>query len=290
MERELPYPPRFLLDPIEIDDQLLHPGIRRDHAFTSRLFIICLAGLMGIASLLFFLSRFLSPPLVRGLSARFSELFGMRDRLWILSIGMLLPAGFTLATTRFPLFGLEYWGVDDSLPILPIAHLIATFLLVVGVSIVTARWRLAIRAPSFGFSKRVRWYEWVPVVSAVFYIPLIGWRMQTHEPTPKELCLWAIPLVPMLAWISTFVARASLGDFRECLANAAVTRGLIPICGWTFVSLLLFSHLLKIEENRWHRKYTWNSFTPESRGATQAEAFLAKHVLLELRQALDFQP
>ena len=280
---------RLLLNPIQFDEHLLRPGIRRDHAFAARLFAVCLAGLTGFAALLFFLARFLSPPLVRGLSSRFTQLFSMRDHLYILALGMMLPAGFTWMISSSTLFGIEYWGVDDSLPVLPITHLVATFLLAMGMSIITARWRLGGMAPAFGFTKRIRWFEWAAVLLAAIYIPVIGWRTQAHQPELKEIGFWSLLLVPLFVCIIIFAARIPLGDFRERIAKAAVARELIPICGWSIVSFLLLGHLLKFEENRWHRRYTWGHFTSENSGPTVAEAFVARQLQAELQEALGIQ-
>lgn len=185
----------------------------------------------------------------RKVAARLVELLGQRDWAWILLGGVVAPVVWYLAVTRLTPLGAREWSLASSGFLLPIGQKCALALLLVGLPLVLAEWRLGLRGACLGLTTRRAWLGWLAVAAAALAIPGLGAVVSGPDWWPKTLV--TVLLGGPACWLVGVVLLSTNGAETHDLRRATVARVAVP--GWLF-SMLLCALALPLhhsEERRW---------------------------------------
>jgi len=290
----------------ELTDFDLMPGRLLDHEILSRFFAYVSWMLMGLCAAAVAVYRFRVSRLGRRLAGRMEELMNARDWAWFLGVGILLPFLYVMAVNRLTPLGGRQFGMLGTGMLLPAAHFLGLLMLWLTVPVQVARWRLAERAGTLGFT-RTSWLGWAAVAGAVGFVPWIGWAgislsypefwrgwmsevvVDTPSATGGVLRFWlAIGFlgVPVL-WVIYRVSYALVNQSQRLIQQATVARILVKAYGVAMLMLALASIGFKASESYWFAREKLGEIDPAKPGWSAFEYDVAVQMRKELREILD---
>ena len=171
------------------------------------------------------------------------------------------------------------------------------------------KWRLAKRAGGLDFTA-AGWLGWIAVVSAVAFIPLIGWaaisqssadfwpRWMGHlglEIPSSASAPWRFWIavgmlgVPLL-WVIFCIFRALLSRTRRVIHHATVARVQVQVFTMAMLLLAILTTGFKAAENHWFQRETLGRIDPNKPGWSAFEHEVAAQMRRELTEILGDDP
>lgn len=277
----------LLSKPSTFEPEELLPGSKMDHALAGRSMSMCLWLFLVVSLLVVSANRFLASRQTRLLARRMESLLRPVDYAWTIGVGLVFPIFYVFFISRFTPYGAREWSVQERVELVPMTQFVAMFLLMIGSSILTARWRLQRRAGALGIGLRRLWIGGVAIFLAMISVPLVGWTV--IEDREKQLVFATIALsAPLLLWLVVLAASGPFGSFGKRLGSSIMARTLMPVLGTGMLVMLILIPVFKAEETYWFKRFTLAHFTAESVPVTEYEHRIAKQLGDELREALGF--
>jgi hypothetical protein len=238
-----------------ISEQDLAPGRLADYELANRAGALIGCASFAIASFLAGFYRFRSGSFARRLSIPLRALLRPSDWLWILG-GVLFPFLLLEMLARFTPLGARDWHVGTHGLIVTAGQLLATLLLMLGMPLVFARWRLGKRGALLGMRRRGQWIAKPMMALCLAAIFLYGLGFLANEPikhtsssfldldiTDQEggravaFLIATIALGTAFVWWLLTGLRALFGSHPKMLRRLVLSRTLVP--AYTFAMLLM---------------------------------------------------
>jgi hypothetical protein len=227
------------------------------------------------------------------LPTRLMGLLGIRDHALILLLGLGLPLGLYVISTRAGYLGAREFALGGNSFVLWMLQILALVIGIVLVSLLAARWRLSRRATMLGIGGR--WMEpevWVAVL-ALGMIPVAA-------ALPKLLAVGG-KVLEMLAWISAgFMAGLPLiwllylaayqfaGNPERRLHRALLTRGAAWPVALAIVIAALAVYGLHQEEKYWVARMDYDALDEKTNMlSSRGEWEEAEWVKAEVKRVLE---
>jgi len=285
MSYELPL--QVVAHPPPVDEGRLLAGTFADHAMYSRALVLAICALFALTAGILVLHRSLASPLIRSMGKRMSELLGWKSCLTIAGISFIPPTIYLLIISRLTPFGARQFNLRGTYGILPTAHFVALFLMIVILAILAGRWRLSRCAPPFALGRS--WASipgWLSLATAAAHMPTIGWLVGQQHFDRQALYAAGLLLVPGISWLLVIAFKGSFGSPVQRLGSSAMARILIPVCGLATIWMLLLLPLFQAEENHWIRKDHFNIDPSGPDFRFTYEESLTKQLYREIREAI----
>lgn len=262
-------------NPPPLYDKDLRPGRMIDHEFWSwagcGLVSLLMVGMMICLKLY----QIRVPVLVKGLARRFEDLLELKDWLWIVGAGLVLPLFYVMAVYRLAPIGGHSYSVAGTYYLLPFAHFLALALLWwVSLGIVIRK-RITKRALPFRFRNSSP-LAWLALISAMTFVPMIGWSVSKEIPESfwlkwmSEMELldldpsgepWRFRValgllaVPVL-WLMCVAMVHLIGSKNGMLIHAVTARVMIVGCGIAILVSLIAACGFHAMEQFWYLQDT----------------------------------
>lgn len=125
-----------------VSEDSMKPGRLADYELANRAAGVIAWILLGIATLVVWLFRFRGGSLARRLSGRMIHVLKDADRAWIIGGGVVAPFFYLQAVSRLTPLGGRDWRGDSHGMIVPAGQMLACLVLMLGLPVLIARWRL----------------------------------------------------------------------------------------------------------------------------------------------------
>jgi hypothetical protein len=280
--------------PPVLTDHDIKPGRMFDHGVFAQICSYTVAAVLGLMAMAVALFRFRSPPLVRRLSARMEVLLHPVDWLWLLAAGIpSLPYLMLIAhLTNLGGYGTGFSEMPINLPYgghanLPMAQFAGVLLMMLILPILVARWRLGIRAAAFGFANTRLWLGSLALLSAVAFIPVVGWAV-IAESKAGLVAAWLLLALPV-AWLCGVACRAMISGTAWLLHHTTASRVLVPAYVAGLLYLLLTMSFFKWSRQYWFERDSLSHLDPAYPAFSKFEYDLSAAARKELREALGYE-
>lgn len=275
--------------PPPLTDADLKPGRMVEHLLASRVALLAVWTLLGIAIAVLAVYRFCLPRWLRSLAQRMNALLLPVDWAWMLGAGVVLPFGYVTVLMRCtPLGGQDLGLIKGGVAPVLAADFLALALLMLVMPAMIAHWRLGRRAAAFGICTARALWGWLAVAAGAAAVPLIGLTPMPVADLNLQLVLKLAMLAPLLLVIFANVVRALVLPFTRQFSRAVVALTLIPAyaCGmlWVMLSLPVY----QAAQAAWERRDAMTEITVD--GITRYEGEVARQLLREVRQVLELEP
>jgi hypothetical protein len=292
-------------NPPPLHDKDLLPGRMIDHEFWSWLGCCFVSLLMGGMMVCLKLYQIRVPVLMKGLARRFESLLELKDWLWIVGAGLVLPLLYVMAVYRLTPFGGHSYSVAGTYYLLPFAHFLALALLWwVSLGIVIRK-RIAKRALPFRFRSSSP-LAWLALISAMAFVPMIGWSVAKDVPESFWL-KWMSALglldvepvgqpwrfhvalgllaVPVL-WLLGVAMVHLIGSKNGMLVQAVTARVMIAACALAILVSAFAACGFHAMEHYWYLQDTPLKMDPKVPTWSRYEYECAIQMRKELRESL----
>lgn len=291
-----------------ISDADLEPSRLFDHEFLSRIFSYALWILLLPCVIAVFCHRFCVSALSRRLGRRMEDLLQISDRVWIVGLGVMLPFFYVMAVNRLTPLGGREMSVAGTTLLLPLAHFLGLWLLWLVVPVRVVRWRLWKRAGCFGFGGS-SWFDWLAVVSAAAFVPLIGWALLAGS-SPNFWQTWVeelgvmdertLPVFPVfwvalgcagfsLIWLAVAIFQTWLSRADQQFQRAAASSSLVKSCAWMLIVSSLAIPAFHAAEQQAYEQEKLMKLDPEGPGWSVFESRVAAQARQELRAVMGYE-
>ena len=300
----------------------LEPGRRADFELVYRAGMVVAWVIIAIACLLVVLCRFRGGRLPRRLSQRMTGLLTTADWLWIIGGGVFVPLLGWQLLSRFTPLGAKDWSASLHRMMVPTGQLLACLILMLGLPLVIARWRLQRRTGRILPLLRRPWIGVVCMAATALAIPLFWAALRANLPEmmfkEKEGDIVAIMLdVPRfldlditktarpakgflyaatglialgLAWLLAVALRALAGSREKALARTTTSRVLTTSYSTALLLTALAMPLLHLAEQHWVARDELSPITMDSAPVTRHEAQSAADLRKQLLEILHQEP
>lgn len=269
-----------LKNPPPVTDADLKPARLMDHRLLGAVSARAVYGLLAICSLAVFIYHFRGPKALRLVVVRGVQLLKVRDWLWVLFAGVLLPVAFVISVSWFTPAGGSGLSIKmtmrEPMIVLPSAHYLALFLILAILPVVIVRWRLSIRASAFGFSG-VPWVGLVVVAGLVFYA--VGY-LYVHWVVMTLMLLLA------LVWLLVRAGFVLFGRATGLLRRMMVARVILPTYLLGMICMMAVSAISMASYQEWFKKDDFMRLTPEAPAESSYEYKVAKQMRGEINTML----
>jgi hypothetical protein len=267
----------------------LRPGRYAEHALFGRFASLAAAVVFLLLAGIAALCRFRQSAVVRAISPSMTEFLRVSDCLWIAGLGVIAPIAWFLTIQFLTPFGVREWSLRFTAMIVPFAQVGAAVLLVVVATLVTAGWRLGVRAAVFGLRGKRQWIGWVMVAILVISIPAIGalpgW-MPVQSERMLQFSLGVLLGAPVL-WLGISLLLNLVNRADQSLRRATLARLMIP--AWIFAAAA-FACLIPVyhhSEKHWFKNDSLTGLANPEVEFTRYEAEVAKVFHKELRELME---
>lgn len=260
-----------------ITDEQLKPGRLADYALAERAGALLVWALFGIACFLSAIYRFRGGILCRKLSLRLTCLMEIKDWAWIVGGGIILPFAFLQFISRCTPLGGRDWSVASHGLLITTGQLLSTLLLMIGLPLVLARWRLSTRSGViFRIPKNQKLSKFFISLALLaiplFWLPLVIGRkeglpwagffsdsgsffrfdiLDVREPARYPLFV-PVGFVAMVAcWLFGLGLRAIFCSRKKMLRRATLSRVLVPAYSVGMLLMALAAIAFHLVEKNW---------------------------------------
>ena len=226
----------------------LKPGRLADYELASRVGALIGCSVFAIAAVLPSIYRFRGSLLARRLSGSLPVRFERRDWIWLLGGGVAAPFLTLEILARLTPLGGRDWSVTTHGLIVTTGQLLATVVLMLGLPLMIARWRLGKRAVILGFNGRRQWVAKSAMALCFLALLLFGIGFLSNNPAEysgrsdfvdlditedtgdrwKTFLAATIAVGIGLSWWLLTGARALFSSGEQILRRIVISRLLVP--------------------------------------------------------------
>jgi hypothetical protein len=276
---------RQVKSPPSLTEGDLRPGRYADHAVLERAASFSAWVLLGLCAGLAALQRFRQSRLVSQLSERMLDLLQRSDWLWIIAGGILLPALWYFAITRFTPLSAREWSMRWTAFLQPSCQFGSMVVLMIVLPVVIAGWRLAKRGAPLGLASRRAWIGMAAAACAMLAVPAFGAIMLG----PNEIMLGAasILLGVSVLWLVVGFFRNLLGKDVNALQRATLARMVLPAWVFGMVVMAVSMPIHYAQERRWIQQDVLSKISAEKPAPNLYEWEVTQQLRKELLDLMD---
>lgn len=270
-----------------ISEEELTPGRMADHEFLSQALSIAVWASLALMMLAAGLYHFRGGMLIRRLSRSLEALLTIRDQVWIIGGGILLPFLAFLAICRFSPLNGRHWSPWGSEFIIPTGGFTAMGLIIIVAPVAIARWRLGKRAGFLGFARSRVWTGWLAIACGLLGMAVLGWSFLRNTPANTLLIAAGILLtVIQLVWL-VIGLRAFASRRPEFLRRVILSRAVIPAYAAGMLLMVASVPVYHALECQWVAKDELMRLAPEQMAMNRYEARVSQAMKRELQELLE---
>lgn len=254
-----------------LTEQDASPGRLADYELASRAGALIGWAVFAIAAFLVAIYRFRGGSFARKLSVSFTGLLRASDWSWIMGGGVLVPFLLLEGLARFTPLGARDWNVGTHGLIVTAGQLLATLVLMLGMPLILARWRLGRRGALLGLGGGGQWVAKPMMALCLAALLLYGLGFLFSDPlkhtapysfadldlTEQEggrknaFLIATIVAGTGLAWWLLTGVRALFGSHEKMLRRLVLSRLLLPAYTLAMLLMGLAMPLYHAAEKHW---------------------------------------
>jgi hypothetical protein len=269
-----------LENPTPVVDANLKPARMMDHRLIGAASAVGVWILLGLVCFGVLMHQLKGAKTLRSLAIRGCQLLEVKDWLWALLVGVILPVAIVVFISWFTPAGGSDLSIKMTIrqPIvcLPAAHYLALLMILLILPAVIARWRLSIRANAFGFSG-ISWMGVAVVLGLLFYV--IGY-LDVH---------WVVMNVALFSgavWLLIMGGSALFGRATGLLRRMMVARVILPAYLLGMTCMMVVSVISMASYQEWFRRDEFMKFTADAPAMIPYEYKVAKQLREEINTML----
>jgi len=247
-----------LENPAPVTDADLKPARMMDHRLIGAASAIGVWILLGLVCFGLLMHQLKGAKTLRSLAMRGCQLLEVKDWLWVLLVGVILPVATVVLISWFTSAGGSDLSIKMTIrqPIvcLPAAHYLALLMILLILPAVIARWRLSMRAKAFGFSG-ISWMGVAVVLGLLFYV--VGY-LDVH---------WVVMNVALFSgavWLLIMGGSALFGRLPGLLRRLLIGRVILPAYLLGMVCMVVVSAVSMASYKAWFRVDDFMRLTPDA--------------------------
>ncbi|MDB6079458.1 MAG: hypothetical protein JWO82_3205 [Akkermansiaceae bacterium] len=276
---------------LRFDEEKLTPGRYSEHELFGA--VLATAGILLLAAvcILTALYRFRAARLIATLARQGAALLQPIDWLWLIGLGTVLPFVVFqfISRTGFP--GGRDYSLTASRFAAPIFAFEAFILLLIGLPVVIARWRLGRRAGFLGIAWTRRPWVGVAMASLAVIGCLTFGAYFTAESPPAWITAIEMAIFGLIhGWLILIVSRALFSRRENLLKRLTLARSVLPCYALALLLVALTVPLSRTLECYWLRQDRLTEVTPEAPAMSHFEYDVARSILADLKQIAESSP
>ncbi len=174
--------PKQVADPPVLDPASFTPGRMAEYDIYSSVLLPVVVAILGLTSLVIFVSLSLLPRPVKLVSKRLGLLLRPHDWAWLVG-AVIVPIALTLVVTRYTLLGGRDFNIRHNQFLFPAVHYLLILFLLLTIPPAIIRWRLGKRLRAFGIGSSFR------LISVI--VPAVGsLALLVSHPVIEHFSIW----------------------------------------------------------------------------------------------------